>query len=195
MTPATPSPSITLAKALIKATSEILYCPMDSTNPQFKSKYASLESVLKTLKPILAKNGLGVTQLPLAPGKILTIVMHESGDSMSWTTEMPFNGTKAQEVGSLISYLRRYALVSFFGMVGDHDDDGNEASKELAAPEQNATAIITAAALKNEWAMPQLVAYISKTFKKASVGALNREEQERLWKTVTNFKFHQLDKE
>jgi len=36
----------------------------DATNPFFKSKYASLENVIETVRPHLAKHGLSFSQFP-----------------------------------------------------------------------------------------------------------------------------------
>jgi len=44
-----------LMQAFIKAQKEIHNARLDSSNPHFKSKYASLEAVLDAVKPTLNK--------------------------------------------------------------------------------------------------------------------------------------------
>lgn len=109
----------------------------------FSYKYADLPAILETINPLLKKNGLGFTQL-INGTKIKTILFHvESGETIESETDMPvdslvfeendkkkfvlrgFEGmNKAQAIGSLITYFRRYALSSLLGLVTDKDTDG-----------------------------------------------------------------------
>lgn len=120
-----------LAKALIAFQSEVKMPAMNSKNPFFKSKYADLKSVIETAKPVLNKHGLAFVQLvnkDETGGVIETMLIHESGQYLKSDTHYPING-KPQEQGSAISYMRRYALCSILGLVGDPDDDGEGAMK------------------------------------------------------------------
>src|ERR1700731_4656484 len=53
-----------LSKALCAAQAEMKNPKMESANPFFKSKYASLAEVRNTVTPVLASNKLAVLQLP-----------------------------------------------------------------------------------------------------------------------------------
>jgi len=149
------SPSIKeLATALAQAQSEFTAVPFNSTNPFLKNKYADLGSVIETAKPVLAKHGLSVSQLVYdMPGCIgvTTILMHSSGEYVSSSVSLPLGEEKgksqAQVAGSVITYLRRYALSSILGLYADEDTDGNQpevkrpaSSRTLPAPETLAQA-------------------------------------------------------
>lgn len=119
------------AMAFIKAQSEMVNASKDSTNPQFKSKYADLTSVRDACVPFLNKHGIAVLQpiLQLENKQyIKTILMHESGEEYSCLTEIICSQNTAQAHGSGITYARRYGLQSLV-CIGAEDDDGNEASK------------------------------------------------------------------
>lgn len=103
----------------------------DGNNPHFKSKYATLQSVVETCKPVLKKHGLAITQTfePSCDGiSIITTLVHESGQYISGSLFLKPAKNDPQGYGSAITYGRRYAWAAILGMVADEDDDGNEAS-------------------------------------------------------------------
>src|SRR5688572_15429047 len=51
-----------IAAALAAAQAEMQNPGFDSTNPHFKSKFASLAAVRKAVVPVLAKHGISITQ-------------------------------------------------------------------------------------------------------------------------------------
>lgn len=128
-----------LAAALVKAHAEVQNATKDAKNPFYKSSYASLNAVLDTCKPILAKHGLAVVQLPGIDGTNCTlenVIVHESGEWMAGLAGAPlvpkktkegYEPADAQSVGSAISYLRRYSLAALMSITQE-DDDGNAAS-------------------------------------------------------------------
>jgi len=97
---------------------------------QQKYKYADLTSVIEAIKPALVKNGLFFIQKPEPCERgvtIETIVGHSGGEAMSLgSLFVPANKNDAQGYGSALTYARRYALVTAFG-VPVEDDDGNAA--------------------------------------------------------------------
>lgn len=123
----------------------------DSVNPFFKSKYASLGAVIDHISKHAPKHGLSWLQLPVSSQTknmvgVKTIVLHESGESISSEIMLPINAALtrlnkegdayvveletpkiAQEVGSVITYLRRYGLAAAFGLYADEDNDSNPA--------------------------------------------------------------------
>src|SRR5215216_5617054 len=118
-----------LAAALAAFQGEVENVKKDSTNPFFKSKYASLENVISTVKPLLAKNGLAYSQLPNGENELSTMLMHSSGEWIGATAKMTPKDSSPQAQGSAMSYMRRYALSALPGLATEDDDDGNEASK------------------------------------------------------------------
>jgi hypothetical protein len=123
-----------LAASLVKAQSAMSGAKKDANNPFFKSKYADLPSVMAAIRPALADNGLGFVQVchdADNAAKVETIIIHESGESLSCgTISVPVSKNDAQAYGSAITYAKRYSLQAAFG-VPSVDDDGNSAA---AAP-------------------------------------------------------------
>ena len=128
-----------LAAALVKAQAEVQHATKDAKNPHFRSDYASLTSVLDTIKPVFAAHGLALVQFPgFADGHATldTVLVHESGEWMAATAGAPLQKNDPQGVGSALTYLRRYSGAAVAG-IGQEDDDGNAASK---APKRSAEA-------------------------------------------------------
>ncbi len=131
-----------LATALAKAQGEVENAKKFSNNPHFKSKYADLATIWDVIREPLTRNGLSVLQLPCeAPdGKVglVTHILHSSGQSVS---ERFFIGLKAadnaQQVGSALTYMKRYTLLGVAGIASE-DDDGEAAvgrpAKTQSAP-------------------------------------------------------------
>ncbi len=122
-----------IAKALSAFQGEVKQPLKDKDNPFFKSKYVPLENVVEAITEISAKHGLSFLQYPVNQESrvgIITILMHSSGEFIG--TE-PIFATPAkqdaQATGSVITYLKRYALSAVFGITSDQDDDGNSASQ------------------------------------------------------------------
>jgi hypothetical protein len=133
----------TLAMAMAVAFGEIEGATKSSKNEGFKqggkaSKYADLTSVIEAIKPALVNNGLFFTQHPEPSDGgvcIETVLHHCGGESLSLgKLFVPADRSNAHGYGSALTYARRYALVTAFG-VPVEDDDGNAAS---VAPKQQA---------------------------------------------------------
>lgn len=121
-----------LALALSKAQAEIKGAKKDAENPFFKSTYADLASVWEACRTALSNNELSVAQTTdLLDGSIVlkTILMHSSGEMLIGVLPV-LVGEKAtsQQLGSAITYNRRYALAAMAG-VAPEEDDGNKASE------------------------------------------------------------------
>ena len=103
----------------------------DKRNPHFKNQYASLESVIKTVRTA-SQFGLTFTQEMDFEGDVTfvrTVMMHSSGDTrVSRTKIVSKDPNDSQKQGSAISYAKRYGLQSIFGLPSD-DDDGEIANK------------------------------------------------------------------
>lgn len=120
-----------LAAALAKAQSEIDTAKKAANNPHFNRKYADLASVWDACRDALSKNGVAVVQAPGTDDSgavtMTTTLAHSSGEWMSSTMACRPAKPDAQAIGSVITYLRRYALASMVG-VAPEEDDGNAAS-------------------------------------------------------------------
>ena len=122
-----------LYKALLKYQQKNITVSRDGINPHFKSKYATLEHINKTVTHPLNECGLLLTQEPHTNAEglvtVVTRLVHaDTGENISCDPSCSTDGT-AQKVGSAITYLRRYGY-SLVGLVTDDDDDGNTASEK-----------------------------------------------------------------
>lgn len=127
-----------IAAAFLKAQKEINHAVLDSANPAFRSRYASLESVIDAVKNPLNANGIIFTQSlariaadgePEAATYVITQLTHTSGEWLRSYIPLVQDKPTAQGQGSGITYARRYALQAICGLGAD-DDDGNQASNQ-----------------------------------------------------------------
>ena len=116
---------------ICKALAELKNPPMDAVNPHFKSRYSSLATVLDTIRPVLGKHGLAVMQPVQATADSVKVETLIIGDGEPYNAgSMQIDGKLTpQQMGSAITYLRRYSLLSALGIAGDEDDDANSAEK------------------------------------------------------------------
>jgi hypothetical protein len=92
------------------------------------SKYADLNAILDAVEPILLENGLILLQ-PIHGNKVCTqIVDIDSGQILESCMDLP-QGVAPQNMGSAITYYRRYTLQAALSLQAV-DDDGEKASKE-----------------------------------------------------------------
>lgn len=145
------------SEAFTQFQAEVTNPKMTAKNPYFNSKYSPLSDVLNTVRPILSKYGLSVSQdVASQEDKIAvtTIILHKSGEYIeSSPLVLPayqklrdgrteFN---AQGAGSAITYAKRYSLQSILGIAADEDDDaegqvhGPKPSKQNIATPTEAT--------------------------------------------------------
>jgi hypothetical protein len=98
----------------------------------YSYKYAPLDAILAAVRDPLATNGLAIAQL-LEGADLLTLLLHESGASLSARTPLPpWEGV--QQYGSMVTYIRRYALTAMLGIATEDDDDGEAAAKPGRRP-------------------------------------------------------------
>ena len=125
--------TIDLDTALIKAKTQYKPLIKEVTNPYFKSKYADLPAVLAAVEPALHDNGILIASSFETEGNLLTVftelVHAETGEyRASKATSILKDPTDPQKTGSIITYLKRYAVVTLAGIAADTDDDGNAAA-------------------------------------------------------------------
>lgn len=116
-----------IAKKLLDFQTKVGAIQKQGLNPHFKSNYATLEDILKAVKPVLTECGLLLSQ-PILNGNVCTqITDPESGESVVSEIALPTN-LNAQQTGSCLTYYRRYLLAGMLSLELT-DDDGNEATK------------------------------------------------------------------
>jgi hypothetical protein len=121
-----------LAKALVAFNGEVRIIEKDATNPHFKNQYASLDTIIDEVRPLLAKHGLSMMQFPGGDGEKFTLrsmLLHESGE---WIESEPITmrpvKNDPQGIGSCSTYARRYSLSAMLSLNTGEDDDGNGAT-------------------------------------------------------------------
>jgi len=115
-----------LAAALAAAQGMMQNAIMNRTNPHFKTKYADLAAVLNAARKPLSANGLAIVQT-IGDGVLHTRLLHTSGQWIASEHPLPMSG-KPQEIGSALTYARRYSLSALIGIAADEDDDANVAT-------------------------------------------------------------------
>ena len=104
----------------------------DGKNPHFKSTYATLTQILSEVKPLLSECGLVLTQ-PIENNAVVSRIVSDKGELIGESGLTLPDGLNAQQVGSCITYYRRYTLASLLALEID-DDDANLASQPKPAP-------------------------------------------------------------
>jgi hypothetical protein len=116
-------------------TGEVSGTTKDGKHYSYKYSYADLAAVSAAVMPLLGKNGLAFTAWPTAVDNRLLLryyLLHESGERMDGEYPLPTGGT-AQQLGSAITYARRYCLCAVTGVAPDDDDDAAAADGKAAA--------------------------------------------------------------
>lgn len=134
-----------LAKSLIAFSQDFQKASLkkDAKNPILRNKYVSLDGLLNTVRPILTKHKLALTQ-DLAGEYIVTTLIHESGQYKgSAMIFNPMSGNKGtnnlQQIGGGITYAKRYAISALLAISVDTDDDGNGMNGQLLSTKKKIT--------------------------------------------------------
>lgn len=93
-------------------------------------KYADLATVIEAVRKPLADAGLVVVQTPEVNGAgfvLVTRLQHVSGQWLEASYPLPTD-VGSQELGSALTYARRYSLCAVLGVAAEDDDDGALAS-------------------------------------------------------------------
>lgn len=134
-----------LAAALALAQLDITNPPLDRENTYFGSRYATLGACLTAVRAPLAKQGISIVQtVSCDPGAVAvtTTLIHSSGEWLASTIVQALDPkSTVQQLGSAVTYLRRYGLTAMTMVVGEADDDGNDAAGKQERPrDRNAPA-------------------------------------------------------
>jgi len=123
--------------ALIAAQAEMPAIHRDRENSHFRNRYATLDAITDTVRPVLARHGLAVVSGVTAPhtseaGTLLAIgvatrLIHTSGEWIESAVVLPIAKNDPQGAGSAVTYGRRYSLSALLSLATDDDDDGESA--------------------------------------------------------------------
>ena len=130
-------PAAGLHEALCRVQSDLPHVAKSETadTGKFKYDYASLADINAAMLPVLAAEQLTWTCLPDVPAQTMVGVLTHapSGESVEATWGLP-QSRDPQQLGSAITYGRRYLLAAVVGLVPDGDDDGAAASRGAQQP-------------------------------------------------------------
>jgi ERF superfamily len=122
-----------ISAALAKAQGLINNPGKTATNPHFKSHYADLSAGINAIRDGMSASGIATIQTTRVEGEVLMLDTRLAHSSGQWfEAEWPVCKLPAapQQIGSSLTYARRYSLFGIAGIAGE-DDDGNAAN---AAP-------------------------------------------------------------
>ena len=128
-----------LSEALVAAQQDMPPLRKDETaevvakgGARFSYTYLSLQALLEAVLPVLNRHGLALIQMPGVyenRNVLWTHLRHVSGDELKSPMLLPVGpDVNAQQLGSALTYCRRYAVLAFLGLAPDDDDDGHKAS-------------------------------------------------------------------
>lgn len=90
--------------------------------------YTTLDCIIDMIRPGLSANGLSFVQsVGLDTDWVIvgTRLMHSSGQWIEDELPVKPDGFGPQQIGSAITYGKRYLLTALLGVASDEDDDGN----------------------------------------------------------------------
>jgi hypothetical protein len=123
-------PSKTLAEALVQLQAQLPRV-IKTADAQY-GKYADLTMVSEALLPIMASTGLSFTASPtMLDGQFVLryLLLHISDQAIEGSYPLPTSGSP-QQIGSAITYARRYALCAVTGLAPGGDDDDGQAGQQ-----------------------------------------------------------------
>uniref|UniRef100_A0A6M3LKQ7 Putative Erf family protein n=1 Tax=viral metagenome TaxID=1070528 RepID=A0A6M3LKQ7_9ZZZZ len=182
---------IEISKALNDFQAKVVVIKKDATNPFFRMKYATLDSIWSAIRKPLTESGLSVVQtlgiLPETTSILETTLLHTSGEWIKGAMLLNPVKNDPQGLGAATTYARRYSLSAILGVVADEDDDANSASTprdEKAKKAKGITnvqistisTIIKEKGIKSEVG----IKYIQETFKKTASKDLTLDEADQL---------------
>jgi hypothetical protein len=121
-----------IGAALAIAQGNFKIAEKNGKNPHFKNEFSTITDLHNAVKEALAANSLAIIQPAEFVDNRITIVtklIHKSGQYFE--SELPLKPTSdtPQQLGSAITYGRRYALAAMLNIASsEEDDDGNSAS-------------------------------------------------------------------
>jgi len=119
---------------------------LDSVNPHFKNRYASLKETQRVIREVCKPNGLMYQQklLQCEDGqyRLYSYIMDAGGSTIELSTFPVEAVPNSQAFGSEMTYKKRQQAQADWGIVGEEDEDGeaisasqnNGAAKSAAKP-------------------------------------------------------------
>lgn len=139
-----------LSDKFMKVLNEVPNFVTDETAQAGKKtyKYLNLATILKTIKPVFEKHGLAFSQRVTFDntgearqviGTVETIIFDNEEQMVACSYPFFVTGDP-QQVGSAITYARRYSLYAVLGIFPDKDDDGAYAKQRYETADRTISA-------------------------------------------------------
>ena len=139
-----------LSTKFMKVLNEVPNFVTDETAQAGKKtyKYLNLATILKTIKPVFEKHGLAFSQRVTFDntgearqviGTVETIIFDDKEQMVACSYPFFVTGDP-QQVGSAITYARRYSLYAVLGIFPDKDDDGAYAKQRYDTADRTISA-------------------------------------------------------
>lgn len=107
----------------------------------YSYKYAGLDTISAHVLPLLGAHGLSFTAKPTlnAEGRFVLAysLKHSSGEHDDGEFPLGSGGGTPQQIGSAITYARRYSLCAVTGVAPDEDDDGEAAQHQAVSNDED----------------------------------------------------------
>lgn len=125
-----------IAKALAEAQSKFdrILKAQTAAMGKYNYQFADLSDVLDAVRPALNASKIALVQT-VEDDQMATYLVHESGEWMACMSPLVEVGESTpQEIGSGLTYSRRYGACLALGVVGETDDDASSAQKARSKP-------------------------------------------------------------
>jgi len=105
--------------------------------------YATLDALIDAGRPALSANAIAYMQAPEENDRgvlvVTTLLIHSSGQWVETETPIVISAQYTpQQLGSAITYAKRYGFGAITGLTADQDDDGNAAKDQIKTGHQGA---------------------------------------------------------
>lgn len=107
------------------------------TGGEYEFYYTTIDRIIEMIRKPMAENGLSFAHsvtLDQEWAIVTTRIMHASGQWIEDELPVKPDGFGPQQVGSAITYGKRYSLSALLGVASDEDDDGNLGSGHTSEP-------------------------------------------------------------
>jgi hypothetical protein len=125
-----------LNTAMAKAYAEYPVIGTNRQNAYFKDDYADLNVIMTKIRPILAKNGITLTQRTIVSNDGATMlhtrIWHISGQWMETRARVIPTKNDPKTYASLLSYIKRYQAMAILNITVIDDVNDDDAELEMA---------------------------------------------------------------
>jgi hypothetical protein len=91
---------------------------------EYSFDYADLQAILEATREALVANGLSISSR-LSGHVIIAELRHAGGGIVSSQLQIPASFERPQDLGSILTYYRRYMIAGLLGVASEDDDDAN----------------------------------------------------------------------